>query len=47
MDMVNMYERATTSADVLNAQYTRKQEKNQWLKDQLQKHLVVLEKARE
>ena len=34
-DMAEMYKKATTAADVLNARYTRKQEENQRLKDQL------------
>ena len=46
-DMVELYKRATTATDVLNAQCTWRQEENQQLKDQLRKAQVVLEKARE
>ena len=46
-DMAEMYKKAMAAAKVLNAQYKRKQEENQRLKDQLYSDFVVLEKAKE
>ena len=46
-DMAELYKQATTTADVLNAQYKRMQAENQYLKNKLQEEQVALEKARE